>query len=74
MNSLESFRKELYEDLHPVMDCIEVMMRKGVHLVTVRFSNKDFLKPSQQRDDYFISLLNAAKSRHDLNPIVKVSP
>lgn len=56
---------------NPLLDSIEVMMRKGVYLVTVRFSNKDFLKPSQQRDDYFVSLLDAAKSKHDLNSVVK---
>jgi hypothetical protein len=57
---------------NPITNSIEVMMRKGIHFVTVRFSNKDFLKPSQERDDYFLSLLFEARSKHESNPVVKV--
>jgi hypothetical protein len=56
----------------PIADSIEVMMRQGIHFIIVRFRNEDFLKPSQQRDDYFLSLLFEAKSKHESNPVVKV--
>lgn len=64
---------------NPTMDLIEVMMRKGNRFMHIVFYNDHFLKPQEERDAYFIGLLQVVNQRHELKlsaiapPIVQPS-
>jgi len=51
---------------NPLMDSVEVMMRKGNRFMHIVFYNDHFLKPQKERDAYFICLLQVVNQSHEL--------